>query len=86
MGTLMGTLWAQAHRLSARVLNLNKEMARRKGFEPLTPRFEAWGRPLKSLRFVTVKTHRSQFYPASQAHAAPIVTERLSLSCTFHTQ
>src|SRR5664280_3605278 len=56
MGTLMGTLWARAEGPSARLLNPFKEMARPEGFEPPTPRFVVWGRPLKSLSYVTERS------------------------------
>src|ERR1035441_1722463 len=42
MGTLMGTLWERAPCVAARLLKLQKEMARPKRFELLTPRFVVW--------------------------------------------
>ena len=76
MGTLMGTLWAQAHKLSARVLNLNKEMARPERFELPTPRFVVWGPSLKSLRFVTERNRLLNGRPIFGTIAKAVVTEK----------
>ena len=47
MGTLMGTLWERAQCSDVQLLNFQEELARQKGFEPLTPRVEVWWGPLK---------------------------------------